>query len=78
MNDYNPPFEISSKILTLLAEICEKLGRLSLLESDESLRLRRINKIKTVQGSLAIEGNTLNEEQISALLDGKVVNGSLF
>jgi len=75
---YTPPFKISSKVLTLVADICEKLGQLSVLEPDESLRLRRINKIKTVQGSLAIEGNTLNEEQISALLDGKVVIAPAF
>jgi Fic family protein len=37
------------------------------------LRLRRINRIRTVTGSLAIEGNTLTEEQITAILDGKTV-----
>ncbi len=37
------------------------------------LRLRRINRIRTVTGSLAIEGNTLSEEQITALLNGKTV-----
>ena len=70
---YKPPFTISSAILSLVATICEKLGRLSVLDHEAELRLRRINKIKTVQGSLAIEGNTLDEDQISALLDGKIV-----
>ena len=38
-----------------------------------SLRLRRLNRIRTIQGSLAIEGNTLSEAQITAILDGKPV-----
>lgn len=37
------------------------------------LKLRRINQIKTIHSSLAIEGNTLSEEQITALLNGKPV-----
>ena len=37
------------------------------------LRLRRINRVRTIRGSLAIEGNTLTEEQITAILDGKKV-----
>nr|WP_281261045.1 hypothetical protein [Desulfobulbus oralis] len=31
-----------------------------------ALRLRRINRIRTVHGSLAINGNTLSEAQIAA------------
>ncbi len=35
--------------------------------------LRRGNQIKTVQASLAIEGNTLSLEQVTAVLSGKRV-----
>ena len=50
------------------------VGRLSADEpSAEDLRLRKANRIKTIQGSLAIEGNTLSEEQITAILAGKRV-----
>ena len=42
-------------------------------ETERELRLRRINRIRIVTDSLAIEGNTLTEAQITALLDGKVV-----
>jgi Fic family protein len=73
MSDNQPPYTITSRILSLVAEIIEELGKLSSLEDDAELRLRRINKIKTVHGSLAIEGNTLDEEQISAIIDGKRV-----
>jgi Fic family protein len=70
---YQPPFTITSAIINLIADISESLGRLSILEDDKNLRLRRINRIRTIQGSLAIEGNTLSEEQITAILDGKHV-----
>lgn len=54
--------------------ISEAVGRLSVeVDQAQSLRLRRINRIRTIHGSLAIEGNTLSEEQITAILDGKRV-----
>lgn len=74
MPDYLPPFTPTPGIIRLVADIAEAIGRLSAAEpSDAALRLRRINRIRTVQGSLAIEGNTLSEEQITAILAGKRV-----
>ncbi|MES3041645.1 MAG: Fic family protein [Pseudomonadota bacterium] len=71
---YQPPFTLTSDIVSLVADIAEKIGRLSAKpDFDMSLRLRRINRIRTITGSLAIEGNTLTEEQITAILDGKMV-----
>lgn len=71
---YTPPFTITSAIVSLVAQVSEAVGRLSAFESEStSLRLRRINRIRTIQGSLAIEGNTLSVEQITAILDGKHV-----
>jgi Fic family protein len=71
---YAPPYTITSAIVSLVAEISEMIGQLSALVADAgSLRLRRINRIRTIQGSLAIEGNTLSQEQITAILEGKRV-----
>lgn len=71
---YQPPFTLTPTIVTLVAEISETLGRLSVLgENTKTLRLRRANRIRTIQASLAIEGNTLSLEQITAVLDGKRV-----
>lgn len=71
---YQPPFTLTSDIVSLVAAISQQVGRLSALpEQGLDLRLRRINRIRTVTGSLAIEGNTLTEEQITALLNGKPV-----
>ncbi len=71
---YQPPFTLTSEIVSLVADIAEQVGRLSAQpDSGLDLRLRRINRIRTVTGSLAIEGNTLGEAQITALLEGKTV-----
>ena len=70
--NYQPPYSITPAIVTLIAEISETLGRL-LLATDDNFCLRRSNRIRTIQGSLAIEGNNLTEEQITAVLAGKPV-----
>ncbi len=71
---YLPLYSLTPPILNLVAEISEAIGRLSTqTESTKELRLRRINRIRTIQGSLAIEGNTLSEAQITAILEGKQV-----
>jgi len=71
---YQPPFTITPRIIDLISQISEVLGRLSENgDAEQALRLRRINRIRTIRGSLAIEGNTLSEGQITALLDGKHV-----
>jgi Fic family protein len=70
---YQPPYTITPVIIRLISNISEQLGRLSVLADENSLRLRRINRIRTIQGSLAIEGNRLSEAQITAILEGKRV-----
>ena len=69
----NPPFRITSHILALAERIGEAIGRTEEAALSPDLRLRRINRIRTIRGSLAIEGNTLSEEQVSTILDGKPV-----
>ena len=71
---YQPPYTITSEMLSLVARISEVVGRLNVLtEQVRALRLQRISRIRTVRGSLAIEGNTLSEAHITAILDGKRV-----
>ncbi len=71
---YQPPCTITPLIGWLLGRICEMVGRFSMSDAGEQdLRLRRINRIRTIRGSLAIEGNTLSEEQVTAILEGKQV-----
>ncbi len=69
---YQPPYTITNQILSLVAQISECLGRLSVnCASPRELKLRKVNRVRTIQGSLAIEGNELTQEQITALLNGK-------
>ncbi|MDZ7759081.1 MAG: Fic family protein [Desulfovermiculus sp.] len=71
---YQPSYTISSSIIHLIAQISEIVGRLTVLtDADRDLKLRRINRVQTIHGSLAIEGNTMSEEQITALMQGKKV-----
>lgn len=71
---YTPPFTITADVLNRVADISEAVGRLSAeFEQEKLLRLRKVNRMRTVQGSLAIEGNTLSQAQITAILDGKRV-----
>ena len=72
-----PPYEITSKILNLVSEISHLLGRLdSIPITAPEPRLRRKNRIRTIKATLAIEGNTFTEEQVSAILENKKVIGS--
>ncbi len=74
---YQPPFTITSEILTAVVNISEMLGRYSAGQASElTPQLRRGNRVRTIQASLAIEHNTLTVEQVTALLDGKRVLGS--
>ena len=74
MNHKNPPFEITAQILSYVTDIAELIGRISGAgRLSASPELRRVNRIKTIHGSLAIEQNTLSIEQITAVLNGKRV-----
>jgi len=71
-----PPFELTPLILRLLEEINQQLGAVKALHlAKPSPQLRKSNRIKTIQGSLGIEGNTLTQEQITLLLENKRVIG---
>lgn len=75
--NYKPPYTITTKIVNLISQISEELTK---IEIDEQRlitpNLRKINRIKTLAGTLEIEGNFLGEEKITAILDGKTVLGT--
>lgn len=71
-----PPYDITPKILKLISSISEKIGEVNAnYLSKQSPQLRKQNRIKTIQSSLQIEGNTLTEDQITALIDNKRIIG---
>ena len=76
MDKYIPPYEITEDMLGIAAEIMELLGRFSGVGTIEKLpRLRRVNRIKSIHSSLAIENNTLTLKQVTDVIDGKRVLG---
>ncbi|MDH5828734.1 Fic family protein [Sphingobacterium faecium] len=69
-----PPYTLTDNVLALVASISEKIGEINAFQLYKpATELRKKNRIKTIQSSLEIEGNTLTEEQITALLDNKRV-----
>lgn len=71
-----PPYDITLTILKLIRSISEKIGAVNAnYLNKQSPQLRKQNRIKTIHSSLQIEGNTLTEEQITALIENKRVIG---
>jgi Fic family protein len=71
-----PPYDITPKILKLITSISEKIGEVNAnYLTKQSPQLRKQNRIKTIHSSLKIEGNTLTEDQITALIENKRVIG---
>jgi len=69
-----PPYKITAEILNLVALISERIGEINAAHlSKPPTSLRKRNRIKTIQSSLEIEGNTLNTEQITAIIENKRV-----
>lgn len=71
-----PPYDITSEILKYIASISEKIGVVNAkFLTKTNPTLRKQNQIKTIHSSLSIEGNTLSEEQITAILENKRIAG---
>ena len=71
-----PPYTITGKILKLVASISERIGEVNSAHLHKPpAELRKKNRIKTIQSSLEIEGNTLTVEQITAIIENKKVSG---
>ena len=76
-DNYIPPFSMTEDITNLVIEIAELTGAMKVSEQlSKNPKLRRDNRIKSIHSSLAIEQNTLTEEQVSDVIDGKRVLGS--
>ena len=71
-----PPYEITAEILKYITSISLKIGEVNakyLIKTNPTLRKQ--NQIRTIHSSLSIEGNTLTEEQITAIIENKRVVG---
>ena len=78
MSSYTPPYAITSKILLLTNEITEMITEVSAIKKEKSTPiLRKKNRVRSITGSLQIEGNTLSEEEVTAIIEGKRVLGNV-
>ena len=71
MSTYQPPFVITPLILNQVIEVGELMGHWAAMAGRTSPLLRKENRIRTIQASLAIEHNSLTTEQVTALMEGK-------
>jgi Fic family protein len=71
-----PVYTISPRAIDLVAKIAEKVGELKGSgEYNHNLRLRKVNRLRSIQSSLAIENNTLTLGQVTDIIEGKRVLG---
>lgn len=71
---YSPPFDLTDEIANLTIEICSLLKQMQVTSSlSKNLTLRKTNRIRTIHSSLAIEHNSLTEDQVTAVIEGKHV-----
>lgn len=71
-----PPYNITGEILRLVSQISHKIGEVNAsFLTKQSPELRKTNRIRTIQASLAVEGNTLSVGQITAIIENKKVLG---
>ena len=68
-----PNFQITEKILRLVHNITELLTKYSI--ERRPLLLRKENRIRSIQSSLAIENNSLTLEQVTDIIEGRRVLG---
>ena len=74
--DKKPPYTITEKAADYLAKIAETVTRLELgTKFMRDIKLHRENRLRTIHSSLAIEGNTLSLDEVTAVIEGKMVAG---
>lgn len=76
MDHYEPPFDITNRMLSQISDISEKLGMIAAYRSlDTKPQLRRNNRIKSVHSSLRIESSSLSEGMVRSVLNNRAVIG---
>ena len=77
MATYQPPYTITSKILKLTSEISELISDIKHIDKQYStLKLRKKNRVRSITGTLQIEGNSFDEVKVTSVVNGKTVLGT--
>ena len=76
LGNYVPPYTISNKMLELVSNISEKVGKISSHRELESKpHLRKNNRIRSIHSSLKIEANSLSLSEVREVINGHLVLG---
>ena len=80
---YFPKFTLKPEVANYLVSITEKVTSANLIHDipdtahgELNLYLRKVNRIRSIQSSTAIEGNTLSLEQVTDVINGRPVKGN--
>ncbi|MDX9945790.1 MAG: Fic family protein, partial [Bacteroidales bacterium] len=61
-----PPYQVTTRILQLISSISERIGEVNAAYLYKPpTELRKKNRIRTIQSSLEIEGNSLSLDQVT-------------
>ncbi|MDP2894748.1 MAG: Fic family protein [Sulfurimonas sp.] len=75
---YKPPYAITSKIIKQVSEISELISDVKYIDKNyNTLRLRKKNRIRSITGTLQIEGSSFDEAKVTSIIDGKTVLGTM-
>lgn len=75
---HKPPYSITSKMIKQISEISELISDIKYIYKNyNTLMLRKRNRIRSITGTLQIEGNTFDEEKVTSVINGKPVLGTM-
>jgi len=78
LSSYKPPYTITNKILKTVSDIVELVSELNHIKKELATpKLRKKNRIKSITGTLQIEGNSFTEEKVTNVINGKIVLGTV-
>lgn len=73
---YEPCFRITAIIMNNMMKIAEATVKLrDICHGNRMVHLRRTNRLRSLQSSLAIEGNSLSLDEVIAVIDGRTISG---
>jgi Fic family protein len=71
-----PPYTITEKAADCLAKIVETVTRLDFgTDFKRDIKLHRENRVRSIHSSLAIEGNALSLDEVTAVIEGRIIAG---
>lgn len=74
MQSYTPPYTITNEIVKLIAIIRECIY---FQNPDKQHDVTKINRVRSIQASLAIENSSLSLEQVFSIIEGKQILGNM-